>query len=131
MGAVADQAMSTFFSSGAALVGAALAGYALTGHMRGAAGAGLAAMGMAQVPQIFGTGGLTRLILAAAALGGAYWLLKPDSNWLQTMSLRRNPDDDDDFEDEENDDETLEKGARASASCSDPSKSSPWLKEIK
>lgn len=128
------------FASFAAIGATAGVGYLLAQEgegLRTAGGAALVTIGALQLPQIPKAGGMTRFLIAAAALAGAYFLLRPYSQVLQSIgSYRPNDDEDwDDYEENEDDDdddepERLEKGAKPSDSPSEPARSSPWLKEV-
>jgi hypothetical protein len=95
---------------GLAQVGTAAAlGYLLTSSWKGALGAGLGVAGAGQLPHALGAGGLTRFLIGAGGLVGAYFLLKPFAPALRSAPsagvpapwLRSNEPDDDE---EDNDD---------------------------
>jgi len=134
------------FASFAAIGATAGVGYMLAQEgdgLRAAGGAALVTIGALQLPQIPKAGGMTRFLIAAAALAGAYFLLRPMSPVLQSIGSYRANDDMDEWEYEGNDDGDsdeeddpdegsgrLEKGAKPSDNPSEPSRSSPWLKEV-
>lgn len=102
-------------------------GYFLTGTAKGAGGGALAIVGAVQLPNVFDTGGLTRAAIAAAALGGAYWLLRGDGALMSDYAMR-NEDDDGAFEDEPAGRDDV--GAKPSDDPSKPAQSAPWLRQV-
>lgn len=116
--------MASMLQHLAAIAAGAALGYFLTGHAKGAGGGALAVMGAVQLPFIFGTGGLFRAVLAAGGLGGAYWLLKDDSEFMRQRAMANW-----DYDENEGEDEPEEPaGASPSADPDAPAKSSPWLR---
>ena len=111
-------------------------GYLLTDNWKGGAGAGLAVLGAVQLPYVLKEGGLTRLVIGAAAFAGAYMVLKDISPMLGGQSSAWPNEYDDDFEENEEDDDDLDEakpgrnkaGAKASDDPDRPSAASPFMR---
>ena len=120
--------VTSVLSNWAAIAAGAALGYFLTGHAKGAGGGALAVMGVAQLPFIFKEGGLFRAVLAAGGLGGAYFLLRDDSEFMRQRAMANEDGWDYDENEGDEDEPRSEEGAKPSADPDAPAPSSPWLR---
>lgn len=121
--------IASVLSQWAAIAAGAAIGYFLTGHAKGAGGGALAVMGVAQIPFVFKEGGLFRAVLALGGLGGAYWLLRDDSEFMRQRAMANEEGWDYDENDGEDEDEPeSQEGGRPSSDPKAPAPSSPWLR---
>jgi hypothetical protein len=132
LGGVTTDVLASFLSNLVVIAAGAGLGYFLTGTPKGAGGGALAIVGASQLPHMFKAGGLVRAVIAAASLGGAYWLLADESGLLEQRAMR-NAGGEWDYENNDDDDDEPSRedvGAKPSDDPSEPAKSAPWMKQV-
>jgi len=124
----AADVISSFMQNLVVIAAGAGIGYFVLETPRGAGGGALAIIGASQLPWVFKPGGLMRAVIAAAAFGGSYWLLAPDSAVMQHRAYSNR---DWDYDENEGDDESDEDvGAKPSDDPSKPASSAPWIRQV-